>query len=335
MGERMRMSYAQNLEDYHLDLLFADQEIGTYVDVGGGHPVADNVSFWFYLKGWRGLVVEPQQRLADIYAHVRPRDSVVSCLAGRAHGESDFYVVETLHRLSTTVQEHAIHSQKSFGVDYKIIRKPVRALSSLLQGAGITHVDFLKIDAEGAEADVIAGMDLKGVRPRVMLIEAEVPGTMPEAWRSWEPELLGEGYGLAFQDGLNRWYVLEEEAALRARFPSKPTDWHSVQHLWHCGRAPDKPDHPDNALAVILQHGFFALLPSLDRVLLEALIERGLAQRQPKLGATPAVARQLLGAAEYPGPHSAVNLPELLDSDALRGALGRIACAYDGGHIME
>ena len=86
----MRMSYAQNLEDYHLDLVFAGQEAGSYIDVGGGHPVADNVSFWFYLKGWRDLVVEPQQRLADIYAHVRPRDSVACCLSGRAEGEAEF-----------------------------------------------------------------------------------------------------------------------------------------------------------------------------------------------------------------------------------------------------
>ncbi len=34
----MQLSYAQNLEDYHLDRVFAGQEIGAYVDVGGGHP---------------------------------------------------------------------------------------------------------------------------------------------------------------------------------------------------------------------------------------------------------------------------------------------------------
>ena len=82
----MQLSYAQNLEDYHLDQVFAGQDGGTYVDVGGGHPVADNVSFWFYLKGWRGLIVEPQQALADIYAHVRPRDHTACCLAGRVDG---------------------------------------------------------------------------------------------------------------------------------------------------------------------------------------------------------------------------------------------------------
>jgi FkbM family methyltransferase len=332
----MRMSYAQNLEDYHLDLAFAGQDVGTYVDVGGGHPVADNVSFWFYLKGWRGLVVEPQQRLADIYAYVRPRDTVVACLAGRENGEADFYAVERLHGLSTTVKEHAIHSSKSFGVEYKAMRRLVRPLRSLLQEAALTHVDFLKIDAEGAEADVIAGWDFKSVRPRLLLIEAEVPGTLPEAWRDWESTLLDQGYALTFQDNLNRWYVAEEETALRARIPSKPADWHGVEHLWNYGRAPEKSQHPDHTLAVILQHGFFALLPSIDRSLLEAIIERGLEETRPSVCTTPSTARDLLGFAEFPGVRSAFReVADLLDSDELRAALGRIACAYDGGHIME
>ena len=56
------LSYAQNLEDYHLSLAFAGQPTGTYIDIGGGHPVAGSVSFWFYERGWQGIVVEPQER---------------------------------------------------------------------------------------------------------------------------------------------------------------------------------------------------------------------------------------------------------------------------------
>jgi hypothetical protein len=56
----MDLSYSQNLEDYHLSLAFAGQATGTYIDVGAGHPIADNVSFWFYQRGWQGIVVEPQ-----------------------------------------------------------------------------------------------------------------------------------------------------------------------------------------------------------------------------------------------------------------------------------
>ena len=124
MGEMMHLSYAQNMEDYHLDLIFAGQDGGTYVDVGAGHPVADNVSFYFYLKGWHGLVVEPQAALAELYAHVRPRDHAVSCLAGAAEGELDFYVVDKLHGFSTTVREHAAGARQ-FGAGYQTMRKPL------------------------------------------------------------------------------------------------------------------------------------------------------------------------------------------------------------------
>ena len=70
----MDLSYSQNLEDYHLSLAFAGQAIGTYIDVGAGHPIADNVSFWFYERGWQGIVVEPQPELAALYQRLRPRD---------------------------------------------------------------------------------------------------------------------------------------------------------------------------------------------------------------------------------------------------------------------
>ena len=90
----MQLSYAQNLEDHHLELLFHDRNDGVYVDVGGGHPVADNVSFYFYLKGWRGLVVEPQQQLADLYAHIRPRDVTLALLAGATDGRAAFHTVD-------------------------------------------------------------------------------------------------------------------------------------------------------------------------------------------------------------------------------------------------
>src|SRR5580658_10158701 len=82
-GERrMDLSYTQNLEDYHLSLAFAGQTSGTYIDVGAGHPIADNVSFWFYERGWQGVVVEPQDELTALYPRLRPRDVVVRGLVG-------------------------------------------------------------------------------------------------------------------------------------------------------------------------------------------------------------------------------------------------------------
>jgi FkbM family methyltransferase len=330
----MQLSYAQNLEDYHLDLVLGDRPIGTYVDVGGGHPVADNVSFWFYLKGWRGLVVEPQENLATIYAHVRPRDHTLSYLAGRDEGEIEFHVVDKLHGFSTTVRENAAGAAQ-FGADFATVRKPVRTLSAMCTEAGLTSIDFLKIDVEGAEADAIAGMDFKRWRPSVVAVEAVAPGSMDNAWQSWEPMLLSAGYTFAFFDRLNRFYVAREEQHLKERFPQEPASWDRVQHLWDFGRAPERADHPDHALAKVLQAGFFAALPSLGPELLAQLAERGLeaAKGGPY---SKAIASLLVGKAEWPQDFPASNtLTELMVTDALRAAVGRIACTYDGGHIME
>ena len=103
----MDLSYTQNLEDYHLALAFAGQASGRYIDIGGGHPVADNVSFWFYRRGWQGIVIEPQPALAALYARLRPRDIVIEALDVRTNVESHFYMVERNHGFSTTLEPHA------------------------------------------------------------------------------------------------------------------------------------------------------------------------------------------------------------------------------------
>ena len=102
----MPLSYTQNMEDYHLALAFAGQKQGFYIDVGAGHPVADNVSLWFYERGWRGLVAEPIPELAALYPNIRPRDQVYEGLIGRVNGMVDFFHVDRLHGFSTTIQNH-------------------------------------------------------------------------------------------------------------------------------------------------------------------------------------------------------------------------------------
>ncbi len=327
----MKMSYAQNLEDYHLDLVFPGSS-GTYVDVGGGHPVADNVSFWFYLKGWRGLVVEPQENLARLYASVRPRDRVVSTLAGRSDGEVAFHEVEGLHGLSSMVEANADRARELTGAVHTSL-KSVARLSRLIDEAGLGAIDFLKIDVEGAEADVLAGLDLTRHRPGVIIVEAINPSNLTADITSWEPALVGARYTFALFDGLNRFYVANEQPDLRARLPQHPAPWDRVAHLWDCGRAGVEANHPDKMLADVLIAGLFAELPLLPPVLLARLIERG--SRALRRADTPGDRTALLGTAECPGgANDVASRAELLVDDRLRAALGRIACMYDGGHVM-
>src|SRR4051794_31756461 len=270
---RMELSYSQNLEDYHLSLAFAGQATGTYIDVGAGHPIADNVSFWFYERGWRGIVVEPQPELVALYQRLRPRDLAFRGLVGRHCGEMDFHVVERLHGLSTTVEGLA-QKAKALGVGYQTVRTPVTTLAKLCESHDLGAVDFLKIDVEGAEADVLSGGDWKRFRPKVIVAEAVTPVSREPAWQGWEPFLVAQGYRFVLFDTLNRFYVAQDHPEIVARFPSEPAPWQAVRHLGDMGRAPDNKQHPDHALARDLARGLWANLPYLDAEQIASLLSR-------------------------------------------------------------
>src|SRR5256885_10331975 len=95
------------MEDCHRPLAFGGKPGGTYIDIGGGHPVAGSASFWFYERGWSGVVVEPQSDLAELHRRIRPRDTIVETVVGRTSGEIEFFKVDRFHALSTTVRSNA------------------------------------------------------------------------------------------------------------------------------------------------------------------------------------------------------------------------------------
>ena len=306
---RVDLFYAQHLEDFHLAQAFGDQHEGTYVDVGAGHPVADNVSFRFYLRGWRGLAVEPQRRLAELYAHVRPRDAAVCALVGDRVGQADFHEIEAMHGFSTMVPD-AAQAARALGAVVATRPVPVTTLAALFEQHELARIDFLKIDVEGAEAAVVAGADWSRWRPRVLLIEAVAPGSMAPAWDAWEPVLTQNGYRFALFDGLNRFYVADEEPELFARLANEKGEWRDVPHLWNTGRALESAAHPDHALARRLVEGFLAVLPTLDRALLAELLRAA-------------------------GDPDEADIDERVRSDAFAAALGRLAARYDGGFPPE
>jgi FkbM family methyltransferase len=307
----MDLSYTQNMEDYHLSLAFAGQRTGMYIDIGAGHPIADNVSFWFYERGWQGIVVEPQRTLVDLHSRLRPRDICVCSLVGNRCGTADFHFFDRFHGLSTTVEKYA-RAATTLGVQYQTVKLPMISLAQLCDDHAATSIDFLKIDVEGAEADVLLGGDWRRFRPRIMVVEAVTPGSGEPSWDQWEPFLLSQGYRFVLFDTLNRFYVAQEESELAAKLPSERAPWNSVRHMYEMGRAPENPEHPDHALARVLARGFWSVLPYLDRDLLAEILHRGLASSQSL-------------ATDF--------LSESLDADQFRARLGRIACGYDGGQV--
>jgi FkbM family methyltransferase len=210
------ISYAQNAEDVVLARLFAGQPTGRYVDIGAGDPVIASVTKHFYDLGWRGVNIEPIPSKAEQLREGRPGDVNLAVAVGAKPGKATLHVVvdawgwSTLDdRLAAGYTEH-----NDWQVDH--VEVELVTLADVLD----EHpgpVDFLKIDVEGAEQDVIEGADWARHRPRVIVVEATEPGSPTPVYEAWEPVLLKAGYCCALFDGLNRFYVQTGDDEARAR----------------------------------------------------------------------------------------------------------------------
>jgi FkbM family methyltransferase len=274
MSEQPSLSYAQRYEDIHLLRALGDQQSGFYIDIGAGHPVYDNVSLAFYLRGWRGITVEPNPWLAELSAAVRPRDTRVAALVGAAPGEATYYLVEDFHGLSTTVAQHAAAAKSEYGKASRSMSMPVTTLRTLCERHAPPTIEFLKIDVEGAERDVLLGGDWQRFRPKIVVLEALEPVTLSPAWEHWEGLLIAEGYRYAFFDSLNRYYVADEHAELADRL-AVPASMDGVAAFRDFKPALEDTRHPDHALAQRLAGMDMVRLPLMSKDTLMARLISG------------------------------------------------------------
>jgi hypothetical protein len=98
------------------------------------------------------------------------------------------------------------------------------------------EIQFLKIDVEGFEGEVLQGMDFGRWRPWVLVIEATLPGRRESSHETWEHLVTGQRYRFAWFDGLNRYYVAEEHPELLDAFGVQPNVFDAFIS-WHLDRA--------------------------------------------------------------------------------------------------
>jgi FkbM family methyltransferase len=336
-----RVSYAQRFEDLYLMRCFEGRRDGFYIDIGSGHPVYDNTSFAFYLAGWRGVTVEPNPWLAALTRAVRPRDHHVEALVGAAPGEATFYLVDEFHGLSTMIEAHARAAQAQFGKTSRPIATAVTTLRELCEQHAPRAFDFLKVDVEGAEQEVLLNGDWQNYRPTMVVVEALAPYTLAPAWPAWEPFLDRQGYRYVWFDSLNRYYLAEEASDLAQRFEAAAPGFDDVVQFRNAKPALADASHPDHRLALLLAGADMTRLPLMERGALLGLLTAGISptaleRSADALAVADAIERLFgpdcaLSKEDFELP-AACELREvyavLIASDAFRAACGRISASY-------
>jgi FkbM family methyltransferase len=335
------ISYAQRFEDLYLMRCFGERSDGFYIDIGSGHPVYDNASLLFYLNGWHGITVEPNPSLARLTRAVRPRDRHIEALVGAASGEATFYLVNEYHGLSTMIESHARCALSQFGKTSEAISVPVTTLRELCEQHAPPAFEFLKVDVEGAEQDVLLNGDWQRFRPRIIVVEALAPYTLAPAWEAWEPFLARHGYRHVWFDSLNRYYLAEERSELADCFEAASAAIENATQFRNFKPALDDAAHPDHRLATLLAGVEMTRLPLLPRHFLydrlTADIPSALLERAATADDIAQITERLFGL-DAPGLVETLNVPALprlhdvyaalIDTDRFRIACGRISASY-------
>jgi FkbM family methyltransferase len=188
---------------------FGQKRDGIFVEVGANDPMAGSQTWLLEQNGWRGVLVEPQASLCEKLRPARPRSQVfqVACSSPGSEGEADLILTEYDGNATLKPQ------RDSHGINYVgAERVRITTLDSVLQAAGVSRMDFVSLDVEGHEIEVMRGFNFEKYKPSLILIEDGVRDLSKHCF------LKRRGYKLVKRTTLNNWYVPKEH-------PFKMSSW--------------------------------------------------------------------------------------------------------------
>lgn len=166
-------SYAQEGEDIVLKRIFSGQSTGFYVDVGAHHPMRFSNTYSFYKLGWSGINIEPNPNSFNLFTKYRSRDINLNYGIAKNKGNLEYYMFD--EPALNTFDAEVLNNRKT-NTHYKhtkTIHIDVMPLADMLQQHipnGI-KVDFLSIDVEGLDLEVLISNDWQKYRPNWVLVE--------------------------------------------------------------------------------------------------------------------------------------------------------------------
>lgn len=180
-----------------LVLEFFGKKPGFFVEVGANEPRAKSQTWDLEQSGWTGILVEPLPKIARVLRQTR-RAQVFenACSSPKNAGRRlPFYVAGPLSCLDRS--EMAPGARPNAVIDV-----PIKTLDDILTDAGApAPLDFISIDVEGHELEVLRGFDLARWQPRLILLEDHVSNLKKHRFIS------AGGYRLIRRTGNNGWYV--------------------------------------------------------------------------------------------------------------------------------
>jgi FkbM family methyltransferase len=178
---------------------FANRIGGYFVEVGAYHPTILSQSKLLETRGWTGIMVEPLADQAKVLREQRTSNvAQVACGSPAQHGTT--IQIGRLGGLST-LRADRLSEDRRYNT-FETVQ--VVTLDSILEADQPPSIDFVSIDVEGGELDVLAGFDLARWKPGLLLIEDHIEND------DIHRHMKRNAYRRVRRTGDNSWYVPNE-----------------------------------------------------------------------------------------------------------------------------
>lgn len=167
------MFHSQDNQDYYLETnIFKGYKNGVYVDVGAHDGISINNTLYFEKNNnWTGINIEPIKNVFDKLVINRPNNINLNCAVCNNDGETDFLCNTGYTEMISGIKDnfdirHIYRLQrenKETGSTTQVIKVTTKKLETILDENNIKHINYLSIDVEGAEFEVIKSINFDKV----------------------------------------------------------------------------------------------------------------------------------------------------------------------------
>ena len=154
--------YAEFAEDVMVNRILKKIKKGFYVDIGAYHPYKGSLTYNLYNRKWNGINLDISKSSIDLFNIARPSDININCAVSEFNGETYYYENSPINQQNSLIFQN--DNQKKIKIQsYK--------LCEILKMQNINSVDYINIDTEGNELEVLMGIDFSKINPTLFTIE--------------------------------------------------------------------------------------------------------------------------------------------------------------------
>lgn len=164
--------FSQDGEDFYMSKIIDFKKPGFYIDIGAADPIHANNTYWFYLRGWRGLCIDASPGWESLYKKHRPKDTFINSFIGKKRMHRKLYLFDEPFLNTGSAKRKDFLLQKT---KYKLqneVYVPQQPLREIVKNhCGNKKIDFISLDVEESELEVLESNDWTLFRPRFIIME--------------------------------------------------------------------------------------------------------------------------------------------------------------------